>query len=128
MSNIISTNRFSILLHEEGYYELLINEDVEIEIDDIKDIVDAQKKLSGKRLPTLVSAVGQAITNTETLGYISKNVNFPYSKAGAYVVSSTSQRLLANFYLKLKRPERPTQFFQSKVEALKWVLEQRDKE
>ncbi|MDP2385385.1 MAG: hypothetical protein Q8M29_03365 [Bacteroidota bacterium] len=128
MPNIISNNRFSIFLHEEGYYELQINDDVEIDIDDVKEIVKAQKKLSGKRLPTLISAAGQAITNVETLSYLSKNENFPYSKAGAYVVTSASQRLLANFYLKLKHPERPTRFFDTKDEAVKWVLEQRDKE
>ena len=125
MSNSAENNRFTLSLNEAGYYELSIADNIEVTIDDVKNIVEAQKQLGGERLPTLVATMSNAILSTDTMSYISKNVNFPYSKAGAYVVSSSSQKMLSNFYLKLKNPERPTKFFNSREEALKWIMEQK---
>ncbi|MDP2385386.1 MAG: hypothetical protein Q8M29_03370 [Bacteroidota bacterium] len=126
LSNSTQNNRFAISLVEESYYELKIFAGVDIDIDDVKDIVAAQKQMGGKRLPTLVNAPPDAIVNVETMNYISKNENFPYSKAGAYLVSSSTQKLLSNFYLKLKNPQRPTKFFSNREEAVKWIMEQKD--
>ena len=123
MSNNLENDRFSISLNVLGYYELSVADNIEITIDDVKHIVEAQKELGAQRLPTLVATMSNAILSAETMSYISKNVNFPYSMAGAYVVSSSSQKMLSNFYLKLKNPERPTKFFNSKEEAVKWIME-----
>ena len=127
MSDTTKNSRFKISLNEAGYYELSIADNIEITIDDVKNIVEAQKNLGGQRLPTLVATTSNAILSVDTMSYISKNVNFPYSKAGAYVVSSQSQKMLSNFYLKLKNPERPTKFFNSREDAVKWIMEMKDR-
>lgn len=126
MSDTKPNERFTLSLIEESYYELKIHSGVEIEIDDVKTMVEMQKQMGGKRLPTLVNAPSNAIVNVETMNYISKNENFPYSKAGAYLVSSSTQKLLSNFYLKLKNPQRPTKFFNNQEDAVKWIMEQKD--
>lgn len=91
----------------------------------MKIIVAAQKKLGGEKLPTLVVCPEFASTNSEVLKTVSKNENFPYSKAGAFVIHSMSQKLLANFYLKINTPQRPTKFFTDKEEAIKWLIQYR---
>lgn len=126
MEEALQNKRFSIILHEDGYYELSVADNIEITIADVKAIVEEQKRIGGQRLPTLVATTSNAILSVDTMAYISKNENFPYSKAGAYVVSSASQKMLSNFYLKLKKPERPTKFFGTRTEAVKWILEQKD--
>ncbi|MCD6065527.1 MAG: hypothetical protein K0S33_353 [Bacteroidetes bacterium] len=126
MSLSFENNRFTLLLNEAGYYELSVADNIEITVEDVKAMVEVQKKLGGERLPTLVATTSNAILSTDTMSYISKNVNFPYSKAGAYVVSSSSQKMLSNFYLKLKHPERPTKFFNNREEAVKWIMEQKE--
>jgi hypothetical protein len=116
----VSNNKFNLHLHE-GYYELEVKDKVEITIADVKLIKAAQKQVCGKRLPVLVSGELFSTTNIETLKYIAKNENMPYSKASAFVVSSITQRIFGNTYLEFYKPERPTKFFNSKEEALVWL-------
>ncbi len=121
MSKSISENKFILSYNEDGYYELSIKDNVEIFIDDIHHVVNAQKQLNGAKLPTLISGGQYSTTNTDTLKYISINENMPYSKCAAFVVSSISQKLLGNFYLKIYKPQRPTRFFNHKNEAILWL-------
>lgn len=123
MPTTVSNNKFILHLNEKGYYELEIRDKVEITIADVKLIKAAQKEVSGDRLPILVSGELFSTTNTETLKYIAKNENMPYSKASAFVVSSITQRIFANSYLESYNPERPTKFFTSKEEALEWLTQ-----
>lgn len=41
--------------------------------------------------------------------------------ADAFVVRNLQQRISANFYLRVNRPGYPTQYFNSKEEALTWL-------
>lgn len=123
LSQQYSNARFTLTIIDGAYYDLKIIDNVEITIEDIKEIVAAQKKMGGRRMPTLVSGTKYAITNAETLKYISENKNFPYSSGGAFVITSVSQRLMANFYLKLNKPQRPTRFFTDRNDAIKWAKE-----
>lgn len=121
MSKSVSENKFIISYNEDGYYELYIKDNVEIFIDDIHLVVNAQKQLNGSKLPILIFGEQYSTTNTDTLKYISINENMPYSKCAAFVVSSISQKLLGNFYLKIYKPQRPTRFFNQKNEAILWL-------
>lgn len=121
LTKSISENKFILSFNETGYYELSIKDNVEIFIDDIHLIINAQKQLSGSKLPTLISGGQYSTTNTETLKYVSVNESMPYSKCAAFIVSSISQKLLGNFYLKIYKPQRPTKFFNDKNEAITWL-------
>jgi len=121
LTKSIAENKFTLSYNEEGYYELFIKDNVEIFIDDIQLIVNAQKQLNGSKSPTLISGGQYSTTNTETLKYISVNENMPFSKCAAFIVSSISQKLLGNFYLKIYKPQRPTRFFNNKNEAISWL-------
>ena len=123
LTSTISNNWFTMAIIDDCYYKFEVLDNVEISIDHIKEIVAAQKSLGGRRLPMLVLFSKYTTTNADALKYISDNANFPYSAGGAYVISSLSQRLMANFYLKLHKPMRPTRFFNTKEDALKWVKE-----
>ena len=112
---------FTLKLHPDGYYELCIFDNYEIQIKDVLEIIDTQKQLGGKKIPNLISGGKYSITNLETLKFVSKNENMPYSLASAFITSSISQKLLGNFYLKTFKPERPTKIFNSKEEALIWL-------
>lgn len=48
-----------------------------------------------------------------------------YSIAEALVVKSLSQRLIANFYVKVNKPLKPSRVFNSEKEAIQWLKEQR---
>ncbi len=107
--------------NQVGYYELSIKDNVEIFVDDIHLIVNTQKQLNGSKSPILIFGGQYSTTNTETLKYISVNENMPFSKCAAFIVSSISQKLLGNFYLKIYKPQRPTRFFNHKEDAINWL-------
>lgn len=121
MIKSISDNKFIISLIEESYYDLFIKDNVEIFVEDMLRIVEAQKQLSGQRIPILISGGKYSTTNVEVMSFLAKNENIPYSKVSAYVTNSISQKLLGNFYIKINKPERPTRFFNAKEDALIWL-------
>lgn len=121
MVKSISENKFIITLNEDGYYDLFIKDNVEIFIEDMLRIVDAQKQLCGNRIPILISGGKYSTTNIEVMKFLSKNENMPFSKVSAYIAASISQKLLGNFYMKINKPERPTRFFNNKEDAIQWI-------
>lgn len=121
MTNSISDNKFIISLNEDGYYDLFIKDNIEIFVDDMLRIIEAQKQLSGQRIPILISGGKYSTTNVEVMHFLAKNENMPYSKVSAYITNSVSQKLLGNFYIKINKPERPTKFFNNKEDAVTWL-------
>jgi len=121
LTKSISDNKFIISLAEEGYYDLSIKDNVEIFVEDMTRIRDAQKQLCGKRIPILISGGKYSTTNVEVMKFLAKNENMPYSKVSAYITNSISQKLLGNFYMKINKPERPTRFFNNKEDAIVWL-------
>ena len=117
----ISFTNFSIQILEPGYYEIFVNENVEFSVDDFQQLLESQKKLGGKQLPVLIICSNHVSTDIELLKSLSKNANNPFTKADAFVITSMAQRILGNFYVKINKPERPTQLFSDKSEALGWL-------
>ena len=115
------THKFKLSKINQQYYLVEINNDVEFEIDDLRQLILFQKELGSEVLPVLVICPPNATTNNDLIKFISKNKNNPFSKADAFVLKSLSQKILANFYLKFAPPERPTQFFNEKEKALIWL-------
>lgn len=121
ISKKITFNNFELHIHEYGFYEIIVNENEEFKIKDLKNLVAAQLELGGFILPVLVLCSEHATTDAELLNTLSKNINNPYSKADAFVIKSMAQKILANFYIKINKPERPTKFFNNKEEAIIWL-------
>lgn len=121
LSKKITFRNFEIEINDFGFYKVTVNESEEFTVDDLKKLVNAQKELGGDKLPVLVLCAEHASTNSDLLKTISKNSNNPFSKADAFVIKSMAQKILANFYIKINKPERPTKFFNNKDEAINWL-------
>lgn len=119
----ITFDNFSLELHDNEYYEVTVFDDKEFKVEDLKKLVDVQKTLGELRLPVLVICSESALTDSDLLRTLSKNANNPFSKADAFVIKSMAQKILANFYLKINSPERPTKFFNNREEAYNWIKE-----
>jgi hypothetical protein len=46
------------------------------------------------------------------------------SVSDAMIIGGTAQKMLANFYLKINRPKKPTKFFNNIEDSISWSLEQ----
>lgn len=121
LSKELTYERFTLAVHEDGYYFVSVFNDQEFTVEDLTLLVLAQKELGSEKLPVLVICAENASTNTELLKVLSKDQNNPFSKADAFVIESMAQKILANFYIRIFKPERPTKFFNTKNEAVAWL-------
>lgn len=121
LSKKITFPNFEVEINDFGFYKIVVNESEEFMVDDLKKLVNAEAELGGEKLPVLVLCAEHATTNSELMNAMAKNSNNPYSKADAFVIKSMAQKILANFYIKINKPERPTKFFNSKDEAINWL-------
>ena len=121
MSNFYQNETFSVKVIDNSYYKVRVFENQEFTVDDLKNLVAAQEKNIGLVLPVLVFCENNAMADVLLLSKLSKNENNPYSKADAFVLNSIAQKILANFYVKINKPERPTKFFNNLDEALIWL-------
>ncbi len=112
---------FSVKINKDNFYEVEVFDDREFSFKELEELKTTQEKFGAKKLPVLVLCEEFASTNIAFVKYLSKNVNNPYSKADAFVINSMAQKIIANFYLKISTPERPTQFFKTKEEARVWL-------
>lgn len=113
--------KFTLTLVDNLFYQVELAEDIDFEISDLQDLVEAERELDGRKLPVLVLCEPTTNTNVDLMNYLSKNKNNPYSVADAFVITSISQSILANFYSKINKPERPTKFFTKREDAMKWL-------
>ncbi len=114
------TCSFELTIVDDLYYQIIISNS-EFGLNELQILKEQQVALGAKKLPVLVLCGKHSSTDVELLTELSKNENNPYSKADAFVISSLAQKLLANFYLKIISPERPTKFFRSQKEATEWL-------
>ncbi|MGZ3901433.1 MAG: DUF7793 family protein [Bacteroidia bacterium] len=117
-----ATNKFTITLVNCNYFLMEVHDDVELEVKDIIELVEFQKELGGeKAYPVIILPAPTSTTNSDLIRYISKSTSLPYTKADAFVLTSVAQKILAKLYIRFVPPERPTQFFTRKEDALKWI-------
>lgn len=114
---------FSISLRSDAVYFIEIKPEMEFCIDNMTEVIAAEKELGAQILPILIFCNKLSSTNTDLMNYLAKDGSNPYSSAEAYVLTSLNQRILGNFYAKIIKPSRPTKFFTSVVEAEKWLYQ-----
>jgi hypothetical protein len=119
-SNKRSFKNFSITKHDL-YYEIEIAENGEFGFEDLKLQIEAQKEMGAQCLPVIVLCGDYTTKDIDFMYHISKNANVPYSAADGFIINSVPQRIIANFYVMIVRPERPTKFFNTKEDALNWL-------
>lgn len=120
-SKKIVFENFSVTINDLGFYEIEVFNDKEFGFEELTNLKESQVKMGAQHLPVLVLCGSYSSTDTAFLKHLSKNENNPYSKADAFVITSIAQKILANFYIKIFIPERPTRFFKTKEEAIIWL-------
>lgn len=107
-------------MHDD-LYEVDVFANSEFGFVELRQLIEVQKEMGGRRLPVLVVCGEYTTSDISFLKHLSRNGNDPYSRADAFVIRSMAQKLMANFYINMVRPERPTKIFTSREDALKWL-------
>jgi hypothetical protein len=122
MSMLIPCKGAVVRLRKDGIVEIRIADDHICTTEEAKDISRVINILgNGKPVPVLRIAGAHSSIADGVREYAASKASQKNLVADAIVVHSLSQRLLGNFYLKMNRPEKPTQLFSSVKEAEEWL-------
>lgn len=91
-------------------------------IEDTIDAICVGNELIGfSKTPMLFRHDDFALPSPEVRKYLAKKESNPCSIAEAYLVTTFAFKLLAQFYLKYNKPERPTKLFTNVDDAERWL-------
>lgn len=91
-------------------------------LQNLKDINQAQGKIcAGKKRPLLVIGASFANIDSDAREFMASEQSTMHSSAEAFVIHALGQKILANFYLKVNKPQVPTRFFNDQSEAEVWL-------
>lgn len=109
-------------LRADGIMYVRISSEKEESVELVKKMVEKMGEMVNyKQVPLLASHDGAAMPGKANRDYWAKKESCPYSKADAFMITSVVMKLIANFYLKVNKPERPTKMFTHENEAIKWL-------
>ncbi len=110
-----------VILYSKRLVLVKLQNDHEIEIDDVKEFVTSALKLTENSDFAVILDGGLTLDVSEAaMNYAAKYENKKWL-AFAIVVRSISERLFANYYLKFKKPVRPTKVFTTPHGAAEWL-------
>jgi hypothetical protein len=124
----IEVPTMQISLRNDGLVQITVDPGTHVNLPNVKAQIQAIGQLNdGKRYPVLVIAGSDTTMQTDVMNYVAKENSNPFAIAEAYLISSISHKLLANFYLNFNKPARPTRVFTKEQDALKWLYPFRSK-
>lgn len=120
------TNASYISMCSDGIIRVLFKRNQEIDPIVLKELFDKFNEMTdGVSYPYIYSAEDGSVTFTTEGNVYSKQHQHLFPKiCSAFVTKSLAQRLIANFYLKINKPENPSKLFKTLEEAEIWCFEQ----
>jgi hypothetical protein len=111
-----------LVKERKGYLRLNIAEDSEIDVNDIEELFIAGKELMNDQPYCLLTDARNYLTATsDAREYAAKNLKANKVIANALLTGSFPVVLIVNFYIRINRPEVPTQMFRNESNAIHWL-------
>lgn len=116
----------TVSLREDGIIEsrFLTELPYEINPQDVSIIASAISQLSNGKQVAIINISGLNGTISPEARKVDFNNVSSHTLALALVIQELSQRLLANFYFKIKNVDYPVKTFKSEEEAIEWLKQQ----
>lgn len=122
VSEIIENRISKVALRQDGILHIDILKEEHFDVKDYDDLMESAKRIGkGLRFLNLITVGNYTLADSNARKKSTCLEGSLYKMADAFVIESMSQKIVANFYMKVNRPIVPTQFFTSQTEALKWL-------
>ena len=124
--NILQEYHFgyaSLRLRSDGITQINTADDTMYSLKETKEVHSMVTKLNGRQ-PILIMHVPGKHTNADNASrkFLASETGLKNRLAFAFVLQSLAQRIVANFYVRMNKPKRPTKFFSVQKDAEKWLL------
>lgn len=111
-----------MILREDGILHIHIKVDEVFEIADSVELVKARTSLvAGRRTPIIYTCTQFVIPSKEVREFVASESRSTLVLADAFVVNSLPQRLMANLFIRINKPVRPTKVFNNFGAACAWA-------
>lgn len=117
---------YATLENRKGIIWLIMKEDAELDVKEVKEFTSICEKLSGNKPYFLVSdaRVNLSITTEGRKAAASKEIS-PLLVANAVLVNNVAVRMVANFFTTVNKPHFKYKVFNEEQEALNWLKKQK---
>jgi len=113
---------YYLYLRADGIMHLIISPEKEETVELAKKMVKKMGEMVNYRpVPVLARHEEFALPGKANRDFWANADSCPYSKADAFIINSTAMKLIANFYLSINKPQRPTRMFTTEEDAIKWL-------
>ena len=125
MSNLreIELAHTHLYLNDNGILVIKFNDTTWFKLKEVLEVAQAMEQIAqNEELPVLVIAGKNTNIDSEGRRFVSSKDGLKNVKFHAFVIQSIAQRVIANIYLIVDKPFKPTRFFTNKEEAENWLL------
>lgn len=121
--SVMDLGHTTIFLRDDGIVQLNCSDNFTYDVPQIIENTDVIKKIANNQRVLLLNiAAPHTLVSKEVREYLAVSNHHEFIEADAYVIQSLAQNLLANFYVKINKPNTPTRFFQSTTLAENWLF------
>ena len=118
----IKTAIGTVSFQEKGIIRYEIDNTDEITVENIKEFLEAVKKLGGgKPFCNIIVMKKFVQVDDEARKYSASEESNIYTIADAFVINSIALKLVGNFYIRYNKPVKPTRLFNNEEDALTWL-------
>lgn len=118
----VRTSKSTIHLLSNGVVIVEVDDNVMVELNDIKEIVRMQGELTDQKKHPVVTVPSEFTTiSKEARHYMSGKEAAKYTSADAFIIRALAHKILADFYMRFQNPVVPTKIFRTREEAVEWA-------
>lgn len=118
---------YTLYKRRDGIFQLLLKKGCTLELRHSKEIIEHIKVIKGQNKCLLLTNFdNDSSVSSETRLYMASQEVSDIIAASASVVRGMAQRILLSGYVKINKPTRPVNFFESPGTALKWLLKYKE--
>lgn len=111
-----------IAIRSDGIMHVHIRADIEITLEESLLIFQTRTELAKNvKYPILYTAPKFVIPSKEVREFVASQERSKLVIANAFVINSLPQRIIAKSFIKLNKPVRPTDYFDTEAEAVAWL-------
>jgi hypothetical protein len=111
-----------LLLRNDGIVQISYPDYFSFTLEDSIESVNAIGKITNGIPHPILKIPGKYTTvDKDTRDHVAKGDGARFSIAEAFIITSLAHKLIANFYIKIDKPQKPTRFFSTITEAEIWL-------
>jgi hypothetical protein len=123
MSPPVHLKKADIVLLKNGVVKICVHENVQLEVEDVKEIHETKKAIIGCRQHAVLLIAGKFSTISKEAREFSAKAEISGAPrlAKAIVINSLAQRITGIFFIRIDKPVAPVQLFTNEEDAFLWL-------